>query len=77
MEMMRKYGSCPLLGNPPEETKILLLEGMETYGRTGNNLIEILHSLQYGKDNGYVVAIRFWSWPTLLRGDTLWNSRYA
>ena len=64
MEMMRKYGSCPLLGNPSEETKILLLEGMETYGRTGNNLIEILHSLQYGKDNGYVVAIRFWSWPT-------------
>ena len=65
-EMTMKYGSCPLLtGNPmKEETRILLLGGSETYGRTGNQLIEILHSLQYGKDNGYVVAIRFWSWAT-------------
>jgi hypothetical protein len=63
-EMMIKYGSCPLMGDPMEETRILLLEGSETYGRTGNNLIEILHSLQYGRDNGYVVAIRFWSWAT-------------
>ena len=43
VQIMQKYARCPLLSRPPEKTNILLLEGVETFGRTGNNLIEFLH----------------------------------
>ena len=46
----------------PEDTTLLLLEGTKTYGRTGNNLIEFLHALQYAKDNNIVVGIMQGSW---------------
>ena len=62
VQMMQKFGNCQLLSNTPEETNILLLQGDQTFGRTGNNLIEILHSLEYARDNGLVVAIRHYSW---------------
>ncbi|KAL7435357.1 hypothetical protein ACHAXH_005052 [Discostella pseudostelligera] len=55
-----------LLNNPPEETIILLLTGFETYGRTGINLIEFLHALQYGRDKNVVVGIMQHSWTTHL-----------
>ena len=43
MEMMQKYNEdCQLRRNPPEQTNIMLLEGLldmrHRYGRTGNNL---------------------------------------
>ena len=62
VQMMQKFGNCQLLSNAPEETNILLIQGDQTFGRTGNNLIEILHSLEYARDNGLVVAIRHYSW---------------
>lgn len=58
MEIMKTFSSCPLLEKPPEETSLLILEGLQTFGRTGNNLIEILHALQYGFDKNVVVAIK-------------------
>ncbi|KAL3811767.1 hypothetical protein ACHAXA_008041 [Cyclostephanos tholiformis] len=62
MEMTRKYDGGCQLRNPPEQTSILLLEGWMRFGRTGNNLIEIMHGLQYAKDMGYVLAMRRPSW---------------
>jgi len=46
----------------PKDTSLLLLEGSKTYGRTGNNLIEFLHALQYAKDKNVVVGIMQGSW---------------
>mmetsp|Transcript_39162 Transcript_39162/g.82367 ORF Transcript_39162/g.82367 Transcript_39162/m.82367 type:complete len:442 (-) Transcript_39162:703-2028(-) len=61
-----KYASCRVSDRPPQNNTILLLEGIETFGRTGNNLIEFFHSLQYAKDNEAVVGIEWRSWPTHL-----------
>ncbi|KAL7538355.1 hypothetical protein ACHAXR_009242 [Thalassiosira sp. AJA248-18] len=66
MEILQKYGACPLLNQSPEKTTVLVLEGMEKFGRTGNNLIELLHSFQYGKDHDVLVAIEQGSWATHL-----------
>mmetsp|Transcript_50117 Transcript_50117/g.106645 ORF Transcript_50117/g.106645 Transcript_50117/m.106645 type:complete len:453 (-) Transcript_50117:32-1390(-) len=66
IHITQKYSDCPLLKKPPEKTTLLLLEGVETFGRTGNNLIEFLHSVQYAKDNDFVVGIMMGSWPTHL-----------
>jgi len=59
----RKYRECPLLQDPPEQTTLLLLEGLETFGRTGNNLIEFLHALQFARDHNAVVGVMMGSWP--------------
>jgi hypothetical protein len=64
IRIMRKYSSCPLLNNPPDSTTILLLDNKRLFGRTGNNLIEFFHSLQYGRDKGFVVGMMQDSWPT-------------
>jgi len=40
-----KESDCPGLNS----NTILLLEGTQTYGRTGNSLIEFLHALQYAR----------------------------
>jgi len=66
MHINQKYAACPLLNKPPETTTLLLLEGVETFGRTGNNLIEFLHSIQFGRDHNAVVGIMQGSWPTHL-----------
>jgi len=60
----KKYSGCELLKKPPEETTLLILEGLNTFGRTGNNLIELLHAFQYGRDHDAVVAIQHGSWAT-------------
>ncbi len=62
VEMARKYGSCPLLDDPPESTGILLIQGIPTYGKFGNNMIEIMHAFLYARENGVIVAIRRHSW---------------
>ena len=66
MKTIKKYLSCPLTKLPPKETTILLLDGVGTYGRTGNNLIEFLHALQYAKDHNILVGIVEGSWATQL-----------
>ncbi|KAL9179993.1 hypothetical protein ACHAXT_007963 [Thalassiosira profunda] len=71
--LSKYYGQCPLLRQPPEKTTILLLSGVQTFGRTGNNLIEWLHALQYAKDHDALVAITSGSWPIQLITN-LWMS---
>mmetsp|Transcript_47149 Transcript_47149/g.98845 ORF Transcript_47149/g.98845 Transcript_47149/m.98845 type:complete len:418 (-) Transcript_47149:185-1438(-) len=66
VHIYKKYVTCPLLDRAPEDTTLLLLEGVNTFGRTGNNLIEFLHSLQYAKDSDAVLGIMPKSWPTHL-----------
>jgi hypothetical protein len=66
IEITEKYSSCSLSKAPPEETKILLWEGIKTFGRTGNNLVEFLHGLQYARDNELLAGIVTGSWATHL-----------
>ena len=64
VRVMNKYAlECASRNSgKPEHTTLLLLEGTKTYGRTGNNLIEFLHALQYAKDKNIVVGIMQGSW---------------
>ncbi|KAL7426540.1 hypothetical protein ACHAXH_001623 [Discostella pseudostelligera] len=64
VQATQQYASCPLLSNPPEQTTILMLDNTRLFGRTGNNLIEFFHSLQYGRDKGIVVGMMQDDWPT-------------
>ena len=60
-DILQKYRSkCRLASNnkPPGEITVLVLDEPNARGRTGNNLIEFLHSLQYGEDHGLLVAIK-------------------
>ena len=57
-----KESDCPGLNS----NTILLLEGTQTYGRTGNALIEFLHSLQYARDNDIKLGVRYGSWAMRL-----------
>ena len=57
-----KESDCPGLNS----NTILLLEGTQTYGRTGNALIEFLHSLQYARDNDIILGVRYGSWAMRL-----------
>lgn len=41
---------------------MLLLEGVSTFGRTGNNLIEFLHALQIARDRDLKLGIMHGSW---------------
>jgi len=66
MKFMQEYASCSSLNKPPEETTLLVLDEMQTFGRTGNNLIEFLHSFQYAKDHDVVLAIKRGTWVTHL-----------
>jgi len=69
VHIKQKYEECPLLEQPPGHTTLLLLEGVETFGRIGNNLIEFLHSLQFAKDHDAVVGVMMGSWPVHLITD--------
>jgi hypothetical protein len=54
-----QHATCPGSTN---SNQLLLLDGTDTYGRTGNNLIEFLHALQYSRDNDIQLGIRYGSW---------------
>lgn len=41
---------------------MLLLSGNNTFGRTGNNLIEFLHALQVARDKDLILGIMHGSW---------------
>jgi hypothetical protein len=57
-----QHVSCPR----PASNQLLLLEGTETYGRTGNNLIEFLHALQYSRDKDIQLGVKYGSWAMRL-----------
>lgn len=61
-----RRGKCPGSKNSKQ---LLLLDGVETYGRIGNNLMEFLHALQYSRDNDIQLGIQYgsWSFRLLLR----------
>jgi len=52
---------------------LLLLQGIGAYGRTGNNLIEFLHALQYARDNDVTLGLKADSWAFRLIVD-MWMS---
>lgn len=54
---------CPGSNNPKQ---LLLLDGVETYGRIGNNLMEFLHALHYSRDNNIQLGIKYGSWSLRL-----------
>ena len=76
LQILSKYKSqCTAnKSKTPQETSLLLLEGVKTYGRTGNNLIEFLHAMQYAKDYGHTVAIKHGSWPIQRLITDMWMS---
>merc|ERR1719223_173689 len=65
-----KYAkTCPLRHRRMRKTSLLLLDGVHTYGRTGNNIIELLHAFQYAKDHDMVLGIMQGTWATQLITD--------
>lgn len=58
---LQKYAQCPEITT---ERPILLLAGLKTHGRTGNNLIEFLHAIQEARDMDYQLGILYPSWAT-------------
>lgn len=70
LQIMQKYASsCLFSKEPKEKIRVLVLDGLETFGRTGNNLIEFLHAFQYAKDHHLGVVIMKGSWATHLLTD--------
>lgn len=59
-----QYGTCPEVNTKD----ILLISGDDgtpghgTFGRTGNNIIEFLHSLQFARDKNVNIGIMYDSW---------------
>lgn len=45
-----------------QKKSLLLLSGNNTFGRTGNNLIEFLHALQVARDKDLILGIMHGSW---------------
>ena len=45
-----------------DKKSMLLLSGNNTFGRTGNNLIEFLHALQVARDQDLILGIMHGSW---------------
>lgn len=45
-----------------QTTPLLLLEGPQARGRTGNNLIELLHAIQFSRENNVQIGIMVESW---------------
>lgn len=68
VEINDKYRQeCNHNNNKLEETSILLLHERKAFGRTGNNLIEFLHALQYARNNNLLLVITSGCWiPHLL-----------
>ncbi|KAL3799103.1 hypothetical protein HJC23_002231 [Cyclotella cryptica] len=59
IDLLKDYVStCPGSNNQD----MLLLEGVSTFGRTGNNLIEFLHALQLARDRHLTLGIMHGSW---------------
>ncbi|KAL7530749.1 hypothetical protein ACHAWF_003493, partial [Thalassiosira exigua] len=64
-----RAAACPLTSWAAGNVTVLLLEGQETFGRTGNALIELFHAFQYARDRDAAVAIDQGSWALRLITD--------
>ncbi|KAL7468576.1 hypothetical protein ACHAXS_008810, partial [Conticribra weissflogii] len=62
LQQYSKRATCPGTGPASDKKSILLIEGTKTFGRTGNNLIEFLHALQYSRDRDVPLGIMSGSW---------------
>lgn len=56
---LQQYSQCPPM---TKDKPLLLLQGMNSWGRTGNNLIEFLHAIQQARDRGMQLGITTRSW---------------
>mmetsp|Transcript_127 Transcript_127/g.242 ORF Transcript_127/g.242 Transcript_127/m.242 type:complete len:491 (-) Transcript_127:293-1765(-) len=78
-----RAADVPILQNHNDEcpeftqTKpLLILEGLGARGRTGNNLVELLHAFQYARDNDVQLGIMVKSWAMHLIQD-MWMANEA
>ncbi|KAL3773626.1 hypothetical protein ACHAW5_008213 [Stephanodiscus triporus] len=57
----RRYAArqCPRMS---PDKPIVIINGQDSYGRTGNNLVELLHAVQYARDNDIQLGISVHSW---------------
>lgn len=64
--------SCP----GTSSNNLLLISGRGAYGRTGNNIIEFLHALQFARDNdatlGIILSSKTWVFMVILE---MWMSK--
>eukprot|EP00584_Thalassiosira_punctigera_P022684 CAMPEP_0172573088 /NCGR_PEP_ID=MMETSP1067-20121228/136011_1 /TAXON_ID=265564 ORGANISM="Thalassiosira punctigera, Strain Tpunct2005C2" /NCGR_SAMPLE_ID=MMETSP1067 /ASSEMBLY_ACC=CAM_ASM_000444 /LENGTH=605 /DNA_ID=CAMNT_0013365685 /DNA_START=46 /DNA_END=1863 /DNA_ORIENTATION=- len=60
---LQKYAQCAEI---TKEKPVLLLTGMMSFGRMGNNLIEFLHALQEARDEDMQLGIMYKSWAMKL-----------
>ncbi|KAK1734015.1 hypothetical protein QTG54_015273 [Skeletonema marinoi] len=76
-----KESTCP----GTSSNDLLLLTGRGAYGRTGNNIIEFLHALQYARDNdvtlGLMLRSDYWVFKVMLEmwmsvKDDDWEARF-
>lgn len=56
---LQQYSQCSEI---TQDKPILLLEGKNAHGRTGNNLIEFLHAIQEARDQDIQLGIMAHSW---------------
>ncbi|KAL3821844.1 hypothetical protein ACHAXA_002597 [Cyclostephanos tholiformis] len=59
LALQQRYGQCPEI-NPARP--ILILSGQDAFGRTGNNLVELIHAVQYARDHDIQLGIGVHSW---------------
>ena len=63
--LLPSSASCPRTHGGSEfnpDTPTLVLEGYETYGRTGNHIITLFNAIQYTRDNQFQLCIMYNSW---------------
>ncbi len=56
---LRRFARCPEI---TPDRPILILNGRDAWGRTGNNLVELLHAIQYARDKDVQLGIGVHSW---------------
>lgn len=59
LKALQKYAACQEVS---PDRPILVLNGLDSYGRLGNNLVELLHAMQYARDNDIQLGISVHSW---------------
>lgn len=59
LKALQKYAACQEVSS---DRPILVLNGLDSYGRLGNNLVELLHAIQYARDNDIQLGISVHSW---------------
>eukprot|EP00584_Thalassiosira_punctigera_P010576 CAMPEP_0172533386 /NCGR_PEP_ID=MMETSP1067-20121228/6117_1 /TAXON_ID=265564 ORGANISM="Thalassiosira punctigera, Strain Tpunct2005C2" /NCGR_SAMPLE_ID=MMETSP1067 /ASSEMBLY_ACC=CAM_ASM_000444 /LENGTH=462 /DNA_ID=CAMNT_0013318031 /DNA_START=39 /DNA_END=1424 /DNA_ORIENTATION=- len=57
----REAAVCPEFDR---EKPLILIRGFAKWGRTGNNLAEVLHAVQYARENGVQLGIMSDTWAT-------------